>query len=697
MPNGDGLGDEPDDGDDDVDQDIADATAGSIDEGGEEGNTMYSCVKMKLASFCPNPVLRSMIIAATLTTNDVVGEAYAFANYHLTRMLESDQPTPPINRTFYYACLGCVSKMNTRVATIPAVMLASATEFDNLRPAGTERLDATDLMDLMADISISMATMATNHLWMNLCTRLTRYLTWKYPDVKKKMRRVIVCFAVKFPGMALDKVDQLKLTRPAPVKGNKTATEPFPESVLHARQTARCIIKELRSICPLPNGKHVATRAHHLISLYRIIHSEGEQALKLDRDSSSQGNKKLPSVRALKRFTLLPMKSGYTVSHIPVSIRFMTTLVQRLKSPSGKSQDKLTGSRGTEKEQKMLWRKYFNVNAVETKTRKFDDRISSDGVSITVIMQAKQALVHSNISEVWDPSVLPKNGRKINHNGTDPGVTDVVTATIMNGKGEMKTVSYSSSRYYEKAKVKMTGRRTKKWNEELKPEIDNSPDLSTVEGISIKTRSYLASVRQLHAHRATKGYRNMRFLRYRYKQKAISEICDLMAPPSEFTVVGFGDWSGPNGTPIKRKFCGPLQEIKKELKRRTASVAFRPIWEFKTSVLDSNTWTRMENMKAKSWSRNRENEMIEKKSSKIHKVMHCQNSHPDAPRPRITTWNRDVNASRNILMLLMMEVRGFERPDQFKPTQLPSRRGRAKVPAVHVAAGAAATLSLGSS
>jgi hypothetical protein len=36
-------------------------------------------------------------------------------------------------------------------------------------------------------------------------------------------------------------------------------------------------------------------------------------------------------------------------------------------------------------------------------------------------------------------------------------------------------------------------------------------------------------------------------------------------------------------------------------------------------------------------------------------------------------------------MLLMMEIRGFDRPSQFKPTpQMPSRRARAKAPTVQV-------------
>jgi hypothetical protein len=40
----------------------------------------------------------------------------------------------------------------------------------------------------------------------------------------------------------------------------------------------------------------------------------------------------------------------------------------------------------------------------------------------------------------------------------------------------------------------------------------------------------------------------------------------------------FGDWNGPNGTLIKRRYSGPLPGDQEELKRRTDSVAFRPIW-----------------------------------------------------------------------------------------------------------------------
>jgi hypothetical protein len=185
-------------------------------------------------------------------------------------------------------------------------------------------------------------------------------------------------------------------------------------------------------------------------------------------------------------------------------------------------------------------------------------------------------------------------------------------------------------------------------------------------------------------------------MRFVFKQKAIQEICDMIAPQDEFTIVGFGDWTGPKGTPIKRRFAGPLQEIKRELKRRRESVLFRTVWEYKTSVLNNQTWERMTNMIAKSWSRDRDKRtMVERKKSKIHKIMHCSTSEKGAMRPDIMTWNRDVNASKNILMLLRREIRGQERPSQFKPiTQLPSRRVRAKTLKAQVAIGVVDTLSV---
>ena len=54
------------------------------------------------------------------------------------------------------------------------------------------------------------------------------------------------------------------------------------------------------------------------------------------------------------------------------------------------------------------------------------------------------------------------------------------------------------------------------------------------------------------------------------------------------------------------------------------------------------------------------------KGNKVHKVLHCRNSVGSAPSVRCgTTWNRDVNAAKNMLLLLQVWIKGDPRPAAF--------------------------------
>ncbi len=86
---------------------------------------------------------------------------------------------------------------------------------------------------------------------------------------------------------------------------------------------------------------------------------------------------------------------------------------------------------------------------------------------------------------------------------------------------------------------------------------------------------------------------------------------------------------------------------------------FVHIREFRTSIFSSDTWERMVNMRATSTIVKKDGTRELKGVSKIHKVLHCKNSAK-------TTWNRDINASTNILMLLMRRVAGLPRPVEFQ-------------------------------
>jgi hypothetical protein len=187
---------------------------------------------------------------------------------------------------------------------------------------------------------------------------------------------------------------------------------------------------------------------------------------------------------------------------------------------------------------------------------------------------------------------------------------------------------------------------------------------------------YLSVLQPLMKHRALKGYRNMRFLRYVHRQKAIDEICEFVAPTrltkakgaAGKIVVGFEDWTGGHKSPISRRTCGPLQEIKMRLASSDHVIlSTRSIDKFKTSVTCNKCHCTLSNMKAvgvhKKWDGTKMVEIM--KVARVHKILHCQSSKIGLNGRCGATWDRDVNASRNILMLTLCEVLGEKRPPAF--------------------------------
>ena len=309
-----------------------------------------------------------------------------------------------------------------------------------------------------------------------------------------------------------------------------------------------------------------------------------------------------------------------------------------------------------------LWRQFFNVNAVETRNSKFDYRITTDGKGVSIQMKVASL-------DLYDAKGYPRDADPVSCSlaieeglgvGVDPGMTDVATCAFSNG--DVKT--FSSSRFSQSSGYYTSARRTTKWNAENAEMVASIPSskVTSIEGMSAHVRGYLSVLRQLLEHRATRGYRSMRFFRYAGKQKTIEKVCDMIAPRDKIVVVGFGNWSN-SGCGISRRCSGPVKEIRQRLSRRS-NVMFKNVDEFKSSCTCNTCFERLVNMKASSVKRKRaengEWEKVVVMNGKVHKVLHCHNSVCGA------TWNRDANAAKNILLLLDAWMDGRERPLPFR-------------------------------
>jgi len=639
----------------------------------EMPNVATSCVNRKLTTFCQNPAIRRQLNSFVMDSNIMVAEAYAFANLHVTRLLERGKSVPVIDQSFYHACMTAVTECGSDHSD---EMKESIKAFDALRPQGEAKVKSERIHDIREELAISMAAVASNHLWSNFESRLTKYLLIKYPDLTKKWREVVVdCVAVS-PTKKLSTVPKLSLKTP---KGKTMA-----EGTRSAIARSLDLITSLRTECPVKRVG-VDCKAHTLLPLYYEILECVESAYATSKADATD-RKQIARLRKA-RFSLLPNKNGFTVSSIPICGRALMAVLTSVTDRDGK---KLAKIKGPDTGHDAAWRKHFNVNQVETRTRAFGGRISTDGVAVSIHLSREQANVLSKLNEEWDKGRIAreKGDLPVQYRGIDPGLNDVVTiASSRELKGLSKTddksvpatvTSYSASRYAERSMQKKSARLTAAWNRETEEEVkrlDFETDRSTSQGLSTFLASYLSVYRTLLAHRAKRGYRTARFMRYVFKQRTVSEICDLVAPRGAYNVVAYGDWRGLNGTPIKRRWAGPQEDIRRELQRRK-NVLFWNMWEYKTSVTCHKTWRRLTNMRAQTTKFDRfSNRMIKTTERKsVHKVLHCRTSAGTKGCQGGGTWNRDANASRNMLMLMMLVVLGIDRPEEFKPAVTVERR-----------------------
>ena len=221
-----------------------------------------------------------------------------------------------MDRNFFYRCLLAVSDNSSRL--FDDCMRSTIEKFDALRPAGASKVDVHGYSQLLADLSIIMATMAQNHLWTNLASRVLKYLRLGHPELKRHHHMIVGGLLYRRTETSDTMFD---LTTPLGV-------------------AAQHVMDDLITSLPLPHKSPLgsATVAHCTLPLYfRIL-----------RDTEFVTGKSTPY--KTRTFDLLPMKGGFTVSHIPISNMMFMTLLKKT------GLETLQGD-GRGQENRILWAK----------------------------------------------------------------------------------------------------------------------------------------------------------------------------------------------------------------------------------------------------------------------------------------------------------------------------------------------------
>jgi hypothetical protein len=309
---------------------------------------------MKLMTFCKSELVCAQLQKTVMTANIVLGEAFVFANFHVMRIRSIGGEMPVIDEKFYWRAIMAVT-INRHVAKLfTPEWLSSISEYDALRPVGDVKANiGGNFNAIAASLRIVMKTAAVNHLWLNLDKRVGRLIAWRWPSLKRCAKKI-----------------QMAVT----VFNKKPTIETFPGDSPKA-VLARQVISELRVM--LPDVSRFDSRAHKTLDLYFHILEKTEEEIERRKEQTIDNNQS-KSTATKKRFNgrlfdILPTKSNYTLSHIPVStMAFMQILFDC----------KLVEYKGTEGASKlnhsMLWAEYFNLNAIETRNRRFAGIISTD-------------------------------------------------------------------------------------------------------------------------------------------------------------------------------------------------------------------------------------------------------------------------------------------------------------------------------
>ena len=609
----------------------------------EKFDEEYSVLKMSLKSFIKNDIILEPLELIIYDINKVVFEGYNLANYHIIRLL-NEKKYKHINpdQVFFQRCLTAVGNSHS---TLKDLELQKSLDFyEKFRPSNYNVANTKYISSgIIHHFSQQMETNTLNFIEINFYKFFFKYIKYKYKKENNEVYKIInsiyeVCY---------DKDDEI---------------------VLKYRKIVEGIISKT-----LDRYEDWYKKPMLVLPILFIILKYNEEVHYHCLEN------KVFIDRGVRLFNIIPNKKNYTMSNIKLYNAGLYGLLKRIDIYYSDNIEKQTEFRkmikdsikmdldelNQEKIKKFhneIWKMLFDIEGIEKVNNKFfKNEILTDGkaVSITLFKKIPKVLKPKVKSKALDKENELKKIHTLkienydNIIGLDPGVTSIYVAT--SDKQTFK--SKSTKDYYHKSKFNETEKTEKNWvnkNDEIKNIILHLPSNKTTS--LVKYEYYigqsLKSLDKLLTFYGAFRFRNNKFKRYIYSQKELHKMCiDLIGNIDKKTLVGFGNWG--NDSKIIRKKIGPVIKFKNTLKNYCEVV---DVDEFKTSRIHNDCKC---DTLTNQYSEVYKNEQVDLK--KIHSILYCTN-----PNCKGKTMNRDENASKNILDVLVNQIENKQRLEAFK-------------------------------
>lgn len=310
----------------------------------EPPDKSFSNIIFKLNKFVKLPACLNYLQSLVIQINKISLEAHLFSNFYCLHCISNNIPLSFIDQTFFYRCCALVSTNKIKSKNPDAIHMSEI--FTNIYSKSRPSQDHVNNYEIMNCLAQQMYVEATNHLVLNFYKRLTRYVHFKFNIPFKEVYKFI-----------------------------KNSLNEINNNVINKNELAKWLVYPL-------DESHIKTHFTHFMHL--------------SYDMLEFINSLAKRTKHAKRFSILPLKNGFSISHITINNQGLRLLLNDIINQNGliikKVNDKHENKHDISKDEfidnkDIVWRELFNITSLETANKIFAHQITTNGYSVSVLMK----------------------------------------------------------------------------------------------------------------------------------------------------------------------------------------------------------------------------------------------------------------------------------------------------------------------